>query len=143
MNANLQNYGEWIMTLVVIAILCSSCYVGVIQPTPTPTKPVLPTLTATDTPNPTPTPETWCEPGSYAVVAEPQQLWEDAALTVPAFVGSVNEWHTVYLRPAKLAAGEAVLLLFDRTESAWLVIAAEGTRRVGWLALEALPVGCR
>jgi hypothetical protein len=127
--------------LILLALLCSSCYVGVIQPTPT----IWATNTPTPmvTPNVTPTPETWCEPGSYAVVAEAQQLWEDAALTVPAFVGSVNEWHTVYLRPAKLAAGEAVLLLFDRTESAWFVIAAEGTRRVGWLALEALPVGCR
>jgi hypothetical protein len=125
--------------LILLALLCSSCIVGVLQPTPTATKPALPTLTATDAPEITPTQETDCVPHYWARVWAYTNLYANPDLTVRL----IEEGHEVVLHP-----GDAVLLLesrIDDTQQVWAyrVVTAEGDRVEGWIPFYVLPVECR
>jgi hypothetical protein len=79
-------------------------------------------------------------PGSYVTVLEDTPLYDQSDMQRVAMVSYTSEDGTFHFEQAILLAGESALLLFDRTDSAWRVIAAEGSPRLGWLAL---PVECR
>jgi hypothetical protein len=130
------------IALVVIVLLLTGCYVGVVNPaTSTPT--VTPWSTNTPTPEPTPTPETLCVPGSYVTVLDDTPLYDQPDMQHIAMVSYTSADGVFHFEQAILLAGESALLLFDRIDSAWRAIAAEGTSRLGWLAVDALPVECR
>jgi hypothetical protein len=145
------------IALMIITLLLSSCVVGVLPtttpaptgtpwqtttPAPTPTY-TLTTVNITATPEPTPTPETMCIPGSYVMVSEDTPLYDQSDMQRVANVSYTSAEGTFHFEQAMLQAGESALLLFDRTDTAWRVIAAEGSPRLGWLALDKLAANCR
>lgn len=122
--------------LILLALLCSSCVVGVFNPTPTATKPVLPTLTATDAPEPTPTSEEpLCNPKYAATIFIGfADVYANPDLTVKMLN---EEGH-----PIILEYGREVLLL-ETSVYGYRVVTRYGERVDGWIAYYALPVECR
>jgi hypothetical protein len=131
----------WLLTGCVVGTLPTATPTGTPWATNTPT-PMLTAVNISPTPEPTPTQEWACAKGSYVTVFEDVTLLEPDMIT-PATVSYTSGDGVFHFEQAIIQANETVYLLPDRTSSAWMVIAADGAPRVGWLKLDYLPDECR
>lgn len=140
--------------LILLALLCSSCYVGVVYPTPTtmpsPTGTPSPTPWTTNTPtdDPTPTMEatfTACIAGSYAVAWwQDFTLYEWPNLTGEQTVMDDSNLTGYYPYKGQWLPIVAVLLIEeDQTYGTWYVVTGEGNPVYGWIDPAVLTEDCQ
>lgn len=115
------------MRYLILILLAAAC-----------TQAIAPTIT----PDPTPTLEIGCVPGSYAKVWEETRLYRDSRFTHPELH---TEWVAgkIYTEVVVIEQYDDVILLYDRTPTARMVITTEGWWETGWIPVSVLADECQ
>lgn len=151
------------LTLLTLILLLSSCYVGILDPTPTPAPtitlpPVTPWATNTHTPTQTPTDEptptqevtleapfTACVSGSYAVAKwDGFTLYEFPNLTGDTITLDESNLLGYFPFQSKTLPITVVLLIEkDAIFGTWYVVIGVGNPVYGWISPDVLTPDCQ